>query len=311
MDALWDNITRIIGLTTMFIPVHQALLEVYKLTGAKQRRYWEALVYIVYGPKGRPTWADTVRIVPVSLDTLDQGSRNKWMNGPQVDLIQSFLLRAVGDSPVPDVSDADIRNVTEVARMSAPRPIQQLSRMLEQMTRAQLSVDTADALIASVPIEDGQTQPVEGFERPADWVALLREVVQRWRDALKAAREQAVKAGSPAIVNPAMVILWEEAFNERFLKGAVRARRELANALKSAEFRYHEVLFRWSTVLAVVEGVVIAWMTQQLFGKATAPFEWWHLWAVGGLAFAAMILGSRGSKSLLDAVIGIGTRLKG
>jgi hypothetical protein len=311
MDPLWANIAGIIGLVTVFIPVHQAILEVYKLTGAKQRRYWEALVYIVYGPRGRPTWADTVRIVPVSLDALAQGSRTKWMKGPQVDLIQSFLLRAVGDSPVPDVSDADIRNVIEVARLSAPWPIQQLSRMLEQMTRAQMSADTAEALIDSVVIDNAENQPLEGFESHAEWTARVREMIERWRDALNDVRERAAETGDPPIVNAAMMMLWEEAFNERFLKGAVRARRELANALKAAEFRYHEVLFRWSTVLAVAEAVVLAWMTQALFGTTTTPFKPWHLWAVGAMAFAATILGSRGSKSLLDAIIGIGSRLKG
>jgi hypothetical protein len=166
-------------------------------------------------------------------------------------------------------------------------------------------------LIDSVVIDNAENQPLEGFESHAEWVARLREMIQRWRDALNAARRQAPDPRTPPIVNAAMVMLWEEAFNERFLKGAVRARRELANTLKAAEFRYHEVLFRWSTALAVVEAVVIAWMTQALFGTREMPFQLWHLWAIGTMTFAATILGSRGSKSLLDAIIGIGSRLKG
>ncbi len=307
MDVLWQNISRVIGLITLFIPIHQALIEVYKLTGAKQRRYWEALMYIVYGPKGRTKWADSFMIVPISLNAIEKGSRTKWMKGPQKDLIQSFLLRAVGDSPVPDVSQADIQNVIEVARLSAPQAIRQMSRMLEQMTRAQLSVDAARELINSVSIEDTGTEPVEGFERREEWLTRLRQLVHEWRDELDEVQR---RAGDkvPAMVNPALVTLWQEVFNERFLKGAVRARGELANALKSAEFRYHEVLARWSIALAVVESVVIAWVAPKLFD---VQFQPWHLWVIGAIAFASTILGSRGSKSLLDAIIGIGTRLKG
>jgi hypothetical protein len=306
MDVLWQNISRIIGLITMFIPLHQALIEVYKLTGAKQRRYWEALMYIVYGPKARGTWWDAFRIVPISLNTIEQGSRTKWMKGPQKDLIQSFLLRAVGDSPVPDVSQADIQNVTEVARLCAPQAIREMSRTLEQMTRAQLSVDAAKELLLSVDIEDTSTSPVEGFERREDWLTRLRQLRQERLDELEEMRTRAGEK-APAMVNTALVTLWQDKFNERFLKGAVRARGELANALKSAEFRYHEVLARWSIALAIVESAVIACVAQRIFGG----FALWHLWVMGALAFASMILGSRGSKSLLDAIIGIGSRLKG
>ncbi len=37
-----------------FAVLHQAIVELFKLTGVKSRRYWEALAYIVSGPNLSP-----------------------------------------------------------------------------------------------------------------------------------------------------------------------------------------------------------------------------------------------------------------
>jgi hypothetical protein len=302
-SAFWIHVGAITGLIALFIPVHQAVIELYKLLGAKRRRYWEALVYIVYGPdaltvSGPGAVVDRFSVVPRGLDKL--GVRGQWMSGSQRDLIQGFLLRALGTSPVADVSDADMRNVVEIARLSAPEPIRQLSRSFEAMARTQTTVGAARQILQGIRIEPDHPQPVEGYEEDA-WVEDLRKFLA---DDVLAVLPQA-PADQDRVVNAAVLLRWEDRLHEQFLRGAVRGRRELANALKAAEFRYQNALHWWSMVIAAVEAVLLAYVTHFFF-----KVMGWELIMVGALTFAAMVLGSQGSKSVLDAIIGIGARLK-
>jgi hypothetical protein len=255
----------------LFTPVHQALLEVFKQFGLRARQYWEALAYIVYGEdwaKGGRRWTFTTH-VPNSIGTIGK----EWANGPQGRLIESFLLRSVGDTPSTDLSDADIANTARVARLAAghagrvggvlddlvrvvPRSSQELVRVLEALQ------------------EDGGDRAVN--EQLRAWADLARDEPD---------------------VSPARLLVWRAQFNQKFLPGVIRAEVELPNALKSAEYRYHWYL-RWaSMVLAAIEGLVIA------AAWAFNPFAWL---VAAGLLFVF----PQATKSLTDALVGIGKRFR-
>lgn len=141
-------------LIALFSIVHQAMLELYKLLSRyKMRRYWDALAYVVYGPDARvdaqtpdatnrPDAAGYRAVsalkrpigafsrMPIDLN---ERAQRELSRGDR--LIESFLLRAVGDSPVSEISDSDIRNVIEMAREIAG-PAGHISRMFEDLIRA-------------------------------------------------------------------------------------------------------------------------------------------------------------------------------
>lgn len=60
-QSLWDYLKTVLVVTTAFVPIHQAAIEIYKLFGPKARRYWEELTYIIYGEEMRPKAVETWR----------------------------------------------------------------------------------------------------------------------------------------------------------------------------------------------------------------------------------------------------------
>jgi hypothetical protein len=269
--------------------LHQGLVELYKLLFAyKMRQYWQALAYIVYGPTLNPasvTWkpgpmdrlSNTVARQP---RTLAPEVRRAWDGGPQDRLIQSFLLRAVGDSPVTEISDADVRNVVEIVRDAADREkagAGRVSRTLEELLR--LGERRRDRIAAAL-------QGVEGAS--SDVTAWLQGRI-------------ASLAGQDEIGAAQLTVLQQE-FDREFVPGIVRARREMGNALKAAEFKYHRNLHAVSAVLAAIEGVVVAC----LMGIKDRP----QFVIAVVIAFGLLLVVPRGTKSLTDAIIAIGGKLK-
>ena len=88
---------------------------------------------------------------------------------------------------------------------------------------------------------------------------------------------------------------------------------ELANSLKSAEYRYHWHLLWASAAIALVEGFFIAAVQSTGTGAKellvvgrTVPvfvFDWI-------VAAGLLIVFAQGSKSLTDVLVGIGHRMK-
>ena len=269
-----------------FVVVHQALIELYKLVSRyKMRRYWEALAYVVYGPEmkpdedreWRPARMDRVRGAFARLpSTLSPKVRSRWSEGSEDRLIQSFLLRAVGDNPVTDISDSDIKNVIEIARQAAEGEAGEVSRLLEDLVRS--GTRSGTEIIAT-------------FERLHLTDPRVSEWVTQWIRGLADAQD----------ISAALLVALQNQFDTTFVPGILRAKRELANALKAAEFQYHRNLHGASTVLAAVEGLVISCVLK-----------------LGGIdflisavvAFGLLLVLPRGSKSLTDAVIAIGSRMK-
>jgi hypothetical protein len=106
----------------------------------------------------------------------------------------------------------------------------------------------------------------------------------------------------------ALLEVWRREFIEKHLAGEVRARTELSNALRAAELRYHRTLSRFSQTLAAAEAVGVALLVGQV-NIVTSPTPLQGV-VVGAVTFGALIVTPQGTKSLLDAVIGLGARLK-
>ncbi|MCW5893082.1 MAG: hypothetical protein KIT14_21415 [bacterium] len=285
-----------LALIGLFAPVHQALVELFKLTGVKVRRYWEALLYIVYGSvygagEG-PRWAllanKPIGTIPAGLSP---ELRRDWWDGPQRRLIESFVLRAVGDDPVSDVSDADVQNVTRIALMAAGPDCREV-------------VEGLDQLIRSGARERGEISiGLEAFT-PED--ARIRETVARWLEML----------GQVERVNPGLLQTWRDAFVEAFVPGVMRAERELANAIKAAEYRYHRQLHWASIAFAAVEAGLVTAMLRNapLDGPPAAMPDTWSVSAMPVVflaAFGLLLVAPRVSKSLTDSLVGLGARLRG
>lgn len=292
-----ESLSRILKdagmLTLLFIPIHQAGVEIFKLFGTKTKEYFEALKYIVFGPekekeKLRANYADSLKYwlgerwfseLGRTPRELDPGVRGKWVSGPEARLIESFLLRSLGDSPVSEISDSDIKNVVRIARQSAPEEVQKAIEALEYL------------------LAKKQNDPKKALEvlKLAEPKGKLAGDIKEWTDKLKTLD---AKDGTVEI----HLDQWRRATVEKYLPGELRAKNELANALKSAEFRYHQTLFWFSTLLAAAESLVISRITD---ASGLVVF------AVFLVSFGALILAPRGTKSLLDAIVGIGSRLKG
>ncbi len=299
-SAWMDSLNRLLStdflaLIAVFAPVHQGLIELFKLTGVKVRRYWEALLYVVYGnvygPRETPP---SPLLLNKPMGTIPAGlteeTRRSWWDGPQRRLIESFVLRAVGDDPVTDISDADIRNVIRIALMAAGPDCRQIVEGLDDMIRSGVR-ERAD-------IEAG----LAAFT-PRD--AAVLATVEDWKKTVEKA----------TAVSPALLVAWREAFVEGFVPGVVRAERELGNAIKAAEYRYHRQL-HWATVVfALAEAGMIAGLLRNgALGKLEGAAEAWSVTALPVVFFAAfglLLVTPSISKSLTDALVGLGDRLRG
>jgi len=303
---MWNHLTEVLTIAGAFIPIHQAIIEIYKLWGTKARRYWEALAYIVYGPELKPgdlqewrrSWPDAVKGFFFSVPTtLHPRFRKEWGHGPQARLIQSFLIRAIGDSPVTEISDADVKNVAQIARMVRPKKIRRVSELLDEMIRSvPTKLDVAIAQLEALPKENEENEDITPKENEE-----VTALIGTWIKKLEDMKRQNI---SETVV-PGFFMIWRNQFVERFLPGIIRAEKELANAIKASEFRYHRELAWVSAGFAALEAILIS-----AFLVSPQPRLSWFLTSIA-FAAGALILAPRGTKSLLDAVIGIGSRLKG
>jgi hypothetical protein len=267
--------------------LHQGLVELYKLVVSyKVRQYWQALAYVVYGPGLHPA-----SVMPQPLSPLDRLAntvareprtlaskvRKEWSGGAQDRLIQSFLLRAVGDNPVTEVSDADVRNVVEIVRDAADRErpgVGRMSRAFEDVLRL-------------------------GERKGEKIVAALGRIEIQDHDARRWLEERVGPLTGE--VSAAELTAQQQEFDRAFVPGVARARREMANALKAAEFKYHRNLHAASAVLAAAEAALVAWAMN---------IKGWDGVMATVVGFGLLLVVPRGTKSLTDALIAIGGRLK-
>lgn len=277
-DFLSREFLEFVGSFTL---VHQALIDLFKLTGIRARRYAEALAYIVFGRTTPPPGAVARRrsfvmwgALPANWPAAVFGS---WQEGPEATLIQSFLLRTVGDSPVADVSDSDIENAVRIARRVAGPELERASLLLDELVRR--GVTKADDIAMAL----GSLSPTS---------APLVALVQRWLGEI---------AGQP-VISVALLADWRRELNQRLIPGVERAQAELANALKAAEYRYHGELHLCSLALAIIEGAAIGCLSASDSSEML----------LNGIVAAGLLLVlPRGTKSLTDALLGIGARLRG
>lgn len=297
-----DGIKTLIGLVAMFVPVHQSIVEIFKLTGAKPRRYWEALAYIIYGPsdaKNEP-WSTRYRRkfkyaasrFPFSAEPLLKGYEAHTT--PQERLIESFLLRGVGDSPITDISDSDVKNVIQVIRFA---------KMHDDPGLAFIS-ELVDELIRTAPHNPQfLNQRISRILSDYPKSEAVRTLTNKWIKDIK----DLLAANAQSDIKPAILFMWRNELNLKYLPAILRAERELPNALKAAEFQYVRHLSLFSTVLAAIEAFIIT----GLFTSLQSHPSWSDWIVVLLLSFGALITTPRGTKSLLDAVIGLGNRMKG
>lgn len=342
---LIKSLVETLKLIAVFAPVHQAFIEVFKLRGRRVKYYYEALAYIVYGispdrpkaqerllgvgPNDRQTpaaqeaapeaantiasaktqliqsaqsatasriknsmdqkslgfveqWIGPERLVPA---TLGAGIQREWVSGAQRNIVEAFALRALGDSPVAEISDADIQNVIQVVRQAAPiavrRTIETLNMLLEGTEKSR------EAVVSVLERISPQGE--------------LKDTIAAWIRDLN---------GSDALPVNVVVAGWRRDLIETHLIGEIRARVDLANSLKSAEYRYHGDIRRASAVLAAVESVLLMLM---LSGgnllDVTKPTGV-NLMLVGLMCFGFLVVLSQASKSVLDIIVGFAGRIK-
>ncbi|MEQ1794314.1 MAG: hypothetical protein ABL970_09010 [Nitrospira sp.] len=296
-----EGIKVLIGLLVVFVPFHQSVVEIFKLTGTKTRRYWEALAYIIYGPtlsSGKPQnkskYMPTISSFPATIDPLLRD--NDAHTTPQERLIQSFLLRGVGDSPVTDISDSDVKNVIQVIRFATMKKDPGLS----------FASELIDELIRTAPHSPTfLTQRFSSLLKDYPDSQPVRTLTRKWIEEIDALRATSAQLD----IKPAILFMWRNELNLKFFPAILRAERELPNALKAAEFQYVSHLSRFSSSIAGAEALIISGLFTGLQKEAC----WLSLdtIAVLALSFGALITAPRGTKSLLDAVIGLGNRMKG
>ena len=291
-----------------FVVLHQAIVELFKLTGVKSRRYWEALAYIVYGPtlsrKGTrqpKNWTNDIRSGrPSTVDPFFQGKgsgENQPYTNPQERLIQSFLLRGVGDSPVTDISDSDIRNVIQVVRFvemnQGDRGLAVVSELLDEFIR------TAPHNSTFI------TQQLSHIKREHP-SSIVKALLKKWLSDLP-------PSSTPGDVKPATLAVWRSELNQQHFQAILRAERELPNALKAAEFQYVRHLGIFSLLAAVIGALLVTVLLAQLAAdpKLAVSLHWYDYAIALGLSIGVLATVPRGTKSLLDAVIGLGNRMKG
>lgn len=301
--------TLLIEILGAFVVLHQAIVELFKLTGVKSRRYWEALAYIVYGPtlsqggkkQARRLRSDVFSSQPSTIDPFFLGERadrtTRPYTSPQERLIQSFLLRGVGDSPVTDVSDADIRNVIQVVRLAelnqGDSGLAVTSELLDELLR---TAPHDPAFIAQQFLHIKQEHPT----------SILISLLDKWISDLPSLLVQ-------GNVKPATLAVWRAELNQQYFQAILRAERELPNALKAAEFQYVRHLGKFSLLTAGIGAISVTVLLAGLEAdsKLKVSLDWYDYLIAFGLSAGVLATVPRGTKSLLDAVIGLGNRMKG
>jgi hypothetical protein len=111
-------------------------------------------------------------------------------------------------------------------------------------------------------------------------------------------------------INPARLYVWRRSFIETFIPGIVRAERELGNALKAAEYRYVRQLRFFSHSVATIETIWVNFyaVSSFFFQETIIESSYKTLGAV--LTYGILILGPEFGKGILQAVTGLGSRLK-
>jgi hypothetical protein len=290
IEGLTEASQKVALVVGMLVPFHQAAIELWKLLGKKLARYYEALVYIIHGwvplPGRRPRMGHLgplenlfsgARLVPPALGP-DQ--RRDWASGSEGRLMESFFLRGVGDSPETEISGTDIDNVVAIVRANSPLSVRHVLTVLDEL----LASGATDPVIAAVALDN--VEPRDGVD----------PMLRAWSRVLRS------DAGGARPVG-VLLHLWRQQFLEEHLPGELRARTELGNAFKAAEYRYHNDLTRASLYLAVLEAAAVAWLVHGNQAWITAGA---FVVALGGL----LVL-PRGTKGILDAITGIGSRLAG
>jgi hypothetical protein len=283
-----DLLSTVAAITGALVPVHQGLVEAYKaVSKIKMRRYFEALAEVMYGaeytapPGGGGDLGlgerlfSAARLVPARLGA---ETRRKWVRGAEARLIESFVQRGVGDSPTPDVSEQDVENVVRVIRERKTEEVRDTARRLRLLAaRGAPTGAEAAGILESIPAHGD-----------------VKKQLKKWATELR-------KLTSPSGVGMA-IDSYHQYFIEQFLPEEHAARIALPNSLKSAELRYHNDLMRTSTMLAIAEGVIVAQLVQ--IGS------YWENVFAGFAAAAGVFLAAQGSKGLLDAIVGLGARLR-
>ena len=268
-------------LTAAFVPLHQGIIELFKLLSRmKQRRFYQQLAYIVFGDSAKLPFGKRTILDPFPC------ASEKWRTGPQSRLIEAFLARGVGDDPVTEISDADVENVCRISRLAAPDFVQELLHLLDQLLEGRLTDGNAAADF------------LEEFNRKHNEDEQVQQKLKDWITRLKGKDDQT-----------ATVLLYRlrEDIVAEYVPGETRARAELGNAMKAAEYRYHNDIGWASFVLAILESVAVVWLVQ--LGHC-GPGEAAFLVFAFFLVLATLLIAPRGTKGLLDAVIGIGAKLK-
>jgi hypothetical protein len=203
-------------------------------------------------------------------------------------------LRGVGDSPVTDVSDADVRNVIQVARFAemnqGDRGVAVTSELLDELLRT--APHNATFVVQQL-LRITQEYPTSRV------VALLN----KWKSDLST-------LPSPSDVKPATLTIWRTELNQQYFQAILRAERELPNALKAAEFQYVRHLAKFSSLAAAIEALFVTTILASLT-SCSIPLAWYDYVLALILSFRVLATVPRGTKSLLDAVIGLGKRMGG
>lgn len=281
MDSqILESLKTVAILTAAFVPVHQALIELFKLLSRmKQRRFYQQLAYIVFGDStALPTDTRTL------LNPFPVASK-KWRAGPQGRLIEAFLARGIGDDPVSEISDADVENVSRIVRLEASNDVRHLLHLLDQLLGGRFK----DGKIAADLLKKFKDEHTDDNQ--------LQQTLEDWIPQLKDRDEQTATV---------LLYHWREHIIEEYVKGEKRAHTELGNAMKAAEYRYHNDVGSASFVLAILESVAVLGLVQADISCPNVGFTVFAFFLILG----TLLLAPRGTKALLDAVIGIGAKLK-
>jgi hypothetical protein len=193
-------------------------------------------------------------------------------------------LRAVGDNPVSEISDSDIQNVIRVVRLRAPKPVRHTIESLNAMIETgEKSRDNVTRILST--IEPGP----------------LRPTIQGWLTELKQGTEAPVQL---------LLGSWRRELIETNLSAELRARVDLGNSLKSAEYRYHQDIRRASVIIAVVEGISLGALAGNGQLADLGTFSTLDAWIFGILCFGFLLVLPQATKGILDIITGLATRIK-
>ena len=272
----------------VFSIFHQAIIELAKsLFGIRTRQYYRAMNYVVYGETAAA--ALPVRISSSFLTVpYDIQSRERWRTGAVSHLVDSFILRGLGDKDETEITDADIRNVVSVVRESHPGQGAVLELLDLLIRREEDDTEPVRRLL-------GERRREAGSAGEPDWSRRVGE----WIDALPPNQKDDTL--------PVRLSVWRDRFVHDYLPGEMRARSGLRNALKAAEYRYHHAVAQITLILALFESIAIL---RLLASESKAVDPTYVAVGVFIASFGALNVVPRGTKSLLDLIMGLGSRIR-